>query len=95
MPKNAENIEKQLELKQKIGEFYGFPTVCELNLEERMAATVDNVKNFMSKLRDKAFNVYLADISRLEQKYNIKMKPWSLNYYVEKDKTDVCEFDIQ
>jgi len=68
--------------------------VCELNLEERMAGTVEKIYEFEMKINDKAFQTYLKDIKRLEEKYGVKIMPWNLTFYVEKDKTDVCQFNI-
>ncbi|CAL5996050.1 Peptidyl-dipeptidase [Hexamita inflata] len=93
--KNTQNVEEQLVLKHKIANVLGHETVCELNLEERMARSTAEIKKFYAQLKDAAYPAYLKDIQRLETKYNQKMKPWNLNFLVEKDKTEVCEFNIK
>lgn len=33
-------------------------------------------------------------MQRIAEKYKFTPKPWNLGYHIEKDKKEVCEFDI-
>lgn len=59
-----------------------------------MAKSVSEIKEFEEKLKAAAFPVYQNDIQRIAKKFNFDPKPWNLGYYVEKDKKEVCEFDL-
>lgn len=59
-----------------------------------MAKSVEIIEDFEMKICDRVKQVYINDIKRLEKKYDVKIMPWNVSYYVEKDKSEECAFNI-
>ena len=95
---NRELIRQTVELRDQRAKLLGYKNHADFVLQERMAASADNVKNFLEKLRS-TYKPYaekdllaLRDLAKAETGF-ADIQPWDVSYYSEKLKKKLYDFD--
>ncbi len=94
---NTENIKKIVALRHERANLLGFDTHAHYVLEERMAKSPDNVKEFLETLKAAYKPAAEEDLKTLtafaKDEHGVDdLKPWDIGYYSEKLKQKLFEF---
>lgn len=90
---NTDIVKRIVELRLKVANLLGYKTYGDYALEERMAASSDNVNRFLAELLGKAVTAAHADVKAVSDyaKKNggdFELMPWDFAYYSEKLKDE-------
>jgi oligopeptidase A len=85
---NSENIEKILALRYELAQLVGFDNYAEYSLATKMAATSEEVLDFLSELANKTRPAAVAEIEALRALSPEPLEAWDTAYYLEKLKSE-------
>jgi oligopeptidase A len=85
---NSNNIEKILALRYKLAQLVGFDNYAEYSLATKMAATSDEVLDFLTELATRTRPAAIAEIEALRALSPEPLEAWDTAYYLEKLKRE-------
>ncbi|MDX1403006.1 MAG: M3 family metallopeptidase [Woeseiaceae bacterium] len=81
---NSELIEKILGLRHEAAQLIGFGNYAEYSLATKMAASVDEVLDFLTELAERTRKAAKAELDAVREMADQALEAWDVAYYVEK-----------
>ena len=81
---NSEKIERILELRHEIARLVGFDNYAEYSLATKMAASVDEVLEFLAELATRTRDTAMAELDEISAIAGTSLEAWDVAYYLEK-----------
>lgn len=81
---NSGNIERILELRRAAARLVGFANYAEYSLVTKMAASTDQVIEFLEALAARSRTAARRELDELEALAGVPIEPWDLAYWLEK-----------
>ncbi|HZL56850.1 MAG TPA: M3 family metallopeptidase, partial [Bryobacteraceae bacterium] len=90
---NRPIIVRTIELRQEKARLLGFADFADFVLHDRMAHSGDRAMRFLEDLKAKTDPFYGKENAALEEFAGLKIEPWDIGYYAEKQRRALYEFD--
>ncbi|HEY4364640.1 MAG TPA: M3 family metallopeptidase [Bryobacteraceae bacterium] len=90
---NTHLVVKILELRREKARLLGFRDFSDLVLEDRMAHKGATAQAFLEDLRQKTEPRFLEENRELEAFAGVKLEPWDIGYWAEKQRAKLYDFD--
>jgi oligopeptidase A len=90
---NRDLMVKILELREEKARLLGFRDFSDLVLEDRMAHDGARAQSFLEDLRAKTEKRFAQENAELEAFAGIKLEPWDIGYWAEKQRAALYDFD--
>ena len=81
---NSANIRRILELRLEASELVGFANYAEYSLATKMAASTDQVIDFLKELAARSREAASRELDELTELAGMSVEPWDLAYWLEK-----------
>ncbi len=81
---NSANIEKILALRFEASQLVGFANYAEYSLATKMAASIDEVTNFLHKLAARTHGAAEREVAEVAEFAGSTIRPWDYPYWLEK-----------
>ncbi len=83
---NSENIEKILALRHEAAQLVGFANYADYSLATKMAASTEEVLDFLRELSRRSRSAAEKELSDLQEFAGMALEPWDLTFWLEKYK---------
>jgi len=90
---NRPILSRILELRREKAKLLGFDNFADLVLEDRMAHSGRRAQEFLKDLTEKTAAHFRRENEELEKFAGMKLEPWDVGYYAEKQRLALYDFD--
>ena len=81
---NTATIEEILKLRHRVAELVGFGNYADYSLATKMAATTDEVLEFLNELADRSRDAARDELASLQALADEPLEAWDVSYYLER-----------